>query len=60
MDFCLSFDQMLLNQLVKKFADIVNLTEKLDNFGFCNYGGVFSKKITLLTKKQSVKFVELT
>ena len=33
MDFCLSFDQMLLNHLVKKFVDIVNLTENFDNFG---------------------------
>jgi|GEM_PF-1134183 hypothetical protein len=29
---------MLLNQLVKKFADIVNLTEKFDKFGFVTIG----------------------
>lgn len=36
---------MLLNQLVKKFVDIVNLTEKFDKFVFCYYGVVLSNHI---------------
>ena len=31
---------MFLNHLVKKFADIVNLTENFDNFVFCNHSVV--------------------
>ena len=32
---------MLLNQLVKKFADIVNLTENFDNFVIIKHNVVF-------------------
>lgn len=36
---------MLLNQLVKKFVDIISHTENFDNFVFCYYGVVLSNHI---------------